>query len=194
MVRALLFVACLALPVQHLAAQRDSVLSHRWVGIHQRQPLQFEFYGDTMLIVNDEHVLSFRLTGDSLVAYGDTNVRGRYRMALGRLLFETSGGVVTMSPQSPLARPLTGRWQGLLGTADGVNIELLIRADGTARWRRLPDGRWIEGEWDRETRIITFTWVDESEWRGHYDPHGNAILFERTLPEAGTSILRRAFR
>jgi hypothetical protein len=194
MLRALLLVACLALPAERLAAQRDSVLSHRWVGIHLRQPLQLEFYGDTMLIVNDEHVLDFRLTDDSLVGRGDTTIQGRYRMALGRLLFETPGGVVTMSTQSPLARPLTGRWQGTLGTPEGVSIELLIRTDGTARWRRLPDGRWSDGEWDRETRIITFTWVDESEWRGHYDPVGNAILFERTLPDAETSILRRAFR
>jgi hypothetical protein len=192
--RALLLLACLTVPAGTLAAQRDSVLSHRWVGIHLRQPLQFEFYGDTMLIVNDEHVLDFRLTDDSLVATGDTTVRGRYRMALGRLLFETADGVVTMSTQSSLARPLTGRWQGTLGTPEAVDIELVIRVDGTARWRRLPDGRWSDGEWDRETRIITFIWADESEWRGHYDPDGNAILFDRTLPDAETSILRRVFR
>jgi hypothetical protein len=36
--------------------------------------------------------------------------------------------------------------------------------------------------------------VDESEWRAHYDPIGNAILFEQTLPGAESSILRRIFR
>jgi hypothetical protein len=179
---------------QGLAAQKDSVLAHRWVGMHLRQPLQFEFYGDTMLIINDEHVLDFRLTDDSLVALGDTTVHARYRLALGRLLLETPNGVVTMATQSPLARPLTGRWQGPLGTEDGATLELVIRVDGTARWRQAPDGRWMEGEWDRETRIITFTWVDESEWRAHYDPIGNAILFEQTLPGAESSIVRRIFR
>lgn len=181
-------------PAHGLAAQRDSVLAHRWVGMHLRQPLQFEFYGDTMLIVNDEHILDFRLTDDSLMATGDTVVQGRYRLALGRLLLETPSGVVTMATQSALARPLTGRWQGGLGTEDGATIELVIKVDGTARWRTLPDGRWMDGEWDRETRIITFTWIDESEWRAHYDPIGNAILFEQTVPGAESSILRRVFR
>jgi hypothetical protein len=193
MSRAMLLAACLLAPVP-LMAQRDSVLAHRWVGIHLRQPLQFEFYGDTMLIVNDEHVLDFQLTHDSLVGMGDTTVRGRYRLALGRLLLDTPDGMVTMATQSPLARPLTGRWQGALGDEEGATIELLIRVDGTGRWRRLPDGPWMAGEWDRETRIITFTWTDETEWRAHYDPIGNALLFEQTLPGAGSSILRRVFR
>jgi hypothetical protein len=189
----LLVAVCLLWPAG-LAAQRDSVLAHRWVGIHLRQPLQFEFYGDTMLIVNDEHVLNFTLTDDSLLATGDTTVRGRYRMALGRLLLDTPEGMVTMSTQSALARPLTGRWQGMVGEEESDNIELLIGVDGTGRWRRLPDGAWMSGEWDRETRIITFTWSDETEWRAHYDPIGNALLFEQTLPGAGSSILRRVFR
>lgn len=190
---ALLVAVLLVLP-QGLPAQRDSVLAHRWVGVHQGRPLQFEFYGDTMLVIDDEHVLDFRLTHDSLIAVGDTTIRGRYRLALGRLLLETSEGVVTMATQDPLARPLTGRWWGPLGTADGVMIELRIGAGGTARWRREPDGRWMDGEWDREARVITFTWSDESEWRGQYDPVGNAILFEQTVSGAESSILRRVFR
>jgi hypothetical protein len=194
MPRAIVLAVALALPGGRLLAQRDSVLAHRWVGIHLREPLQFEFYGDTMLIVNDQYVVDFRLTDDSLVASGDTTVRGRYRLALGRLLLETPEGVVTMATQSALARPLTGRWQGGLGDEEGSTIELVMRVDGTGRWRKLPDGRWMDGEWDRETRIITFTWADETEWRAHYDPIGNALLFEQTVPGAGSSILRRVFR
>ena len=177
-----------------LVAQRDSVLAHRWVGLHLRQPLQFEFYGDTMLVVNDEHVLNFRLTNDSLIATGDTTVAGRYRLVLGRLILETFEEVVTMATQSPLARPLTGHWAGPLGTSDGNDAELIIFASGIARWRRLPGGRWADGEWDRETRLITFTWADSTEWRGQYDPVGNAILFERTVEGGETTILRRFFR
>jgi len=176
------------------AAQRDSVLAHRWVGMHNRRPLQFEFYGDTMLVVDDEHVLDFRLTSDSLIAFGDTTIVGQYRLVMQRLLLQTSEGVVTMATQLPLARPLTGRWRGPLGTDDGVETELEIYASGTARWRRLPGGRWTSGEWDRETRVVTFTWSDESEWRGQYDPVGNAMLMETTVAQAQPTILRRVFR
>jgi hypothetical protein len=190
---ALLAVALFGAPASALA-QRDSVLATRWVGIHLRQPLQLEFFSDTMLVVNDEHVLTFRLTDDSLVAFGDTSVVGRYRLVRDRLLLETPEGVVTMAHQSALARPLTGRWQGPLGTADGAEVELVISAAGTASWRRLPAGGWHRGEWDRETRLITFTWDDETEWRGQYDPIGNAMLFEQTVPDAETTILRRVYR
>jgi hypothetical protein len=147
-----------------------------------------------MLVLNDLHVLDYRLTRDSLIATGDTVVQAAYRLALGRLLLQTPDGVVTMATQPALARPLTGRWRGPLGTDDAAVIELLITIDGAARWRRVPDGRWSAGEWDRETRVITFTWADESEWRGHYDPQGNAILFEQTVEGAETTILRRVFR
>jgi len=177
-----------------MAAQRDSLLAHRWVGVHHGRGLQLEFYGDTMLVVNDQHVLDFRLTHDSLVAFGDTSVVGSYRLVLQRLLLGTPDGVVTMAVQSPLARPLTGRWRGVLGTADGVETELVIAPDGTARWRRLPAGGWTYGEWDRETRVITFTWSDETEWRGQYDPTGNAMLFETTVTDSEATILRRIFR
>lgn len=175
-------------------AQRDSVLAHRWVGVHLGRGLQLEFHGDTMLVVNDQHVLDFRLTRDSLVAFGDTSVIGRYRLVLQRLLLETPDGVVTMAVQSALARPLTGQWRGALGTEDGVETQLVIAPDGSARWRRLPGGAWTYGEWDREMRVITFTWSDDSEWRGQYDPIGNAMLFEQTVSGAHPTILRRVFR
>jgi hypothetical protein len=175
-------------------AQRDSVLAHRWVGVHQGRSLQLEFYGDTMLVVDDERVLNFRLTGDSLIGFGDTTIAAQYRLVMGRLLLQTPDGVVTMAVQSALARPLTGRWQGALGTDDGVDAELSISSGGTARWRRLPGGRWADGEWDRETRVVTFTWLDESEWRGQYDPMGNAMLFEATVVGSQPTILRRIYR
>jgi hypothetical protein len=190
---AALLLAGLLVPAA-AAAQRDSVLAHRWVGVHLGRPLQFEFYGDSMLVVDDERVLDYRLTGDSLVALGDTTIAGQYRLVMGRLLFHTPDGVITMAVQSALARPLTGRWRGPLGTDDGAESELVISADGTARWRRLPGGRWTYGEWDREMRAVTFTWADESEWRGQYDPVGNAMLFELTVPESQPTILRRIYR
>lgn len=189
-----LAVAATALGTPPLAAQRDSVLAYRWVGTHLGRPLQLEFYADTMLVVNDEHVLDYRLTTDSLTAFGDTSIVGRVRLVLDRLLLETPDGVVTMARQSELARPLTGRWRGLLGTEDEAEIELVIVIDGSARWRRLPDGRWRAGEWDREMRVISFTWSDETEWTGQYDPIGNAMLFEPVAENAHPTVLRRAFR
>jgi hypothetical protein len=190
---AALLVAALLLPAT-AAAQRDSVLAHRWVGVHLGRPLQLEFYADTMLVVDDERVLDFRLTHDSLVAFGDTTIAAHYRLVMDRLLLHTPGGVVTMAVQSALARPLTGRWRGSLGTDDGAESELVIAAGGTARWRRLPGGGWTAGEWDREMRAVTFTWADESEWRGQYDPVGNAMLFEFTVAESQPTILRRVYR
>lgn len=188
-----MFVAGCVMPTPAFG-QRDSVLAYRWVGVHLGRPVQLEFHGDTMLVVNDQHVLDFRLTADSLTAFGDTSVVGRYRIVLQRLLLETPDGMVTMAIQSALARPLTGRWRGPLGTPDGDEAELVIAPDGTARWHRFPGGGWSYGEWDREMRVITFTWSDETEWRGQYDPIGNAMLFETTLPDAGPTILRRVFR
>ncbi len=71
----------------------------------------------------------------------------------------------------------------------------------------MPGGEWVEGEYDRTTRVIKFTWFPDSleseadslEWIGQYDPAGNALLFpgtipEESLPDAGTVVLRRAFR
>jgi len=171
-------------------------LTGRWVGTNGGLPLHFEFYGDTMLIVNDEQALHFRASPESLIATGDTNVSVRYWFAMSRLLLETAdGSVITMAPQSSLARPLTGRWLGELGTADGALAELRMFASGTARWRRLPTGRWLDGEWERETRVISFTWAaDSTDWVGHYDVEGNAIVFEHTVEESRPTIFQRVFR
>ncbi|MBI2537433.1 MAG: hypothetical protein HYW06_10835 [Gemmatimonadetes bacterium] len=177
--------------------QCETSLTGRWVGLHQNQTLHLEFYGDTMLVVNDQYPLTFRATSDSLTATGDTTVAARYWFSFCRLLLETPDhSVVTMSSQGVLARPLTGRWVGGLGTPDGAEAELRLAPSGTARWHLLPDGPWTEGEWERQTRIITFTWAgsDTIPWVGHYDVEGNAILFERTVPNSRTAIFHRVFR
>ncbi len=177
--------------------QCETSLTGRWVGLHKGQTLHLEFYGDTMMVVNDQYPLTFHATQDSLVASGDTTVAGRYWFSFCRLLLETPGrDLITMSSQGLLARPLTGRWVGALGTPDGAEAELRLAASGAARWHLLPDGPWTEGEWERETRIITFTWAgaDTIPWVGHYDVEGNAILFERTVANSRATIFHRAFR
>ncbi len=160
------------------------------------RPMHLEFYGDTMLILNDSHVLDFVVSDDSIVAIGDTSFAVSYRFAFNRLLLTTDEGkIITMTAQDPLARPLWGRWLGTpLGKSDRP-VELSMFRNGIARWRWFPEGSWVEGEWDRFTRIITFTWLPDSlEWTARYDPGGNSLLFEETDEEKGTLILRRVFR
>ncbi len=193
----LLLVTLAAAAAARQGSQCETSLRGRWVGLHQGETLRLEFYGDTMLVVNDQHPLTYRVTSDSLLATGDTAVAARYWFSHCRLLLETAdGSVITMSSQEVLARPLTGRWVGDLGTPDGAQAELRLAAGGTARWRVLPDGSWKDGEWERETRIITFTWAgrDSIPWIGHYDVEGNAILFDHTVPASRTVIFRRVFR
>jgi len=210
MVIAAVLAGTLAAKPAPLSAQRDTVVAHRWVGRHLGRPLFFEFYGDSMLVVDDRHVLDYHLTRDSLIAIGDTTVVGRYRLARGWLLLATPDGVVTMAKQKFLARPLSGRWIGPLGTEDGTLVDLRIFSNGIAQWRTLPSGGWTVGEWDRTFRVITFIWETEetdtteeaegeegeteNEWRALYDPIANALLFEVTVPEAETTILRRQLR
>jgi hypothetical protein len=171
-------------------------LSGRWVGYHGTETLHLDFYGDTMLVVNDVYSLSYRVTPDSLIATGDTTVRVRYWFALDRLLLETPDGtIVTMAQQKLLARPITGRWLGELGTPDGAQAELQLAPGGVGRWRRLPDGPWQEGEWERQTRVLNFVWAaDSTDWTGHYDVEANAILFERTVADSRPTIFHRVFR
>ena len=199
----LLTLALACLPVAPLAAQQDSVLQRRWVGTHLERPLTIEFYGDTMLVVGDRHALTYHLTPDSIVAFGDTSFAVRYRLSHGRLLLETyDGALITMSYQPLLGRPLTGRWVGDLDTA-GVRqlAEIELTVDRSARWRTLPGGRRATGEWDRQTRRVTLTWEDGVEWNGLYDPQGNTLLLEPVADSTGAvkpggaaGILRRAFR
>lgn len=202
---ALLLTLCLPAA---LAGQQDSVLASRWVGQHNGRSLQFEFYADTMLVVDDEKGLDFRLTFDSLLATGDTLIVARWRYVLGHLLLDTPDGPITMSSQNALARPLTGRWAGPLGDDDETMIEVRVQLGGTAYWRPMETTRWTQGEWERESRLILFTWpgepggADENEdgepdpklWRGQYDPIGNNLLLEQTVEGGHGTILRRAFR
>lgn len=177
------------------SAQADPRLLGRWVGTHQSRPLHLDFYGDSMLVVNDHHALYYRATRDSLYAVGDTSFAVEYWFALDRLLLETvEGNVITMATQDKLARPLEGRWLGTPTLGD-ERIELVMRRGGIAEWRQLPGGAWIGGEWDRHTRLITFTWLpDSTQWSGQYDPANNTLLFEQTYEGSGTVFLRRVFR
>ena len=174
----------------------ETQLTGRWVGLHHQRPLLLEFYGDTMLVVNDQYPLNYRVTSDSLFATGDTTITARYWFSYCRLLLETpDGSEMTMTYQEPLARPLTGRWVGDLGPPVNATAEMQIAAGKPARSHVLPNGTWTQGEWERDTRLITFTWAtDTIPWVGHYDPEGNAILFDHTVPGSGTAIFRRIFR
>jgi hypothetical protein len=181
-------------------AQQDTTLLQRWVGNYLERPLTLEFYGDTMLVVGDQHALNYRLTYDSLIATGDTNVVARYRVTMGRLLLETPDAqVITMARQRTLGRPLTGRWIGDVDSSGTtLPIELNLNTSRTACWRHSPDGKWTVGEWERETRVITLTW-DNDEWTGLYDPQRNSLLLDppsdSTHTTTGpTGILRRIFR
>jgi len=75
----------------------------------------------------------------------------------------------------------------------GLTSRLSTWDRNATRWS-LPAGAWTYGEWDREMRVITFTWSDETEWQAQYDPVGNAMLFETTVAGAEATILRRIFR
>ncbi len=179
-------------------AQRQESLLQRWVGTtHEGRPLFLDFYGDTMLVVNDRHVADFRLRGDTLIAVGDTSFAVHYRFApMDRLLLRTEDGhIITMSRQGPLARPLWGNWLGRPIRLPDRVIELRMTASGVAYWRWLAQGGWTEGEWDRFHRKISFTWLpDSTVWEGLYDPEAGQLLFDETEPESGVTILRRFFR
>jgi hypothetical protein len=178
-------------------------LQTRWVGTHLGRPLHIDFYADTMVVVNDRHVSDYEATRDSIVVFGDTTFAVHYRFALDRMIVRTdSGNVITMSAQGTLARPLRGNWFGSPLRMRELQIELQMNASGAAYWRSLPRGAWIEGEWDRFSREITFTWLpdtlagrpDSTLWVGMYHPARSQLLFDSTLSESGVTILRRFFR
>ncbi len=196
--RAVLSLGVLAfLGAGHMNAQStDNPLLKRWVGLHRGRPLYLDFYGDSMLVVDDARVVDYYTTRDSIVAYGDTTFSATYWFALGRLLLRSpEGSIVTMTAQSALARPITGRWIGSPTSQSDRVVELFMQRDGTARWRWIPGGSWTEGEWDRFSRNVTFTWLpDSATWQGQYEPEGNGMLFDRAAPGWGLLILRRFFR
>ncbi len=209
---AFVLLATLVLPASTVAQEqaadstpvtwRDS-LQTRWVGTHLGRPLHIDFYADTMVVVKDRFVADYEATQDSIVVFGDTSFSVHYRFALGRMILRTdSGNVITMAAQGSLARPLRGNWLGTPGRMRDSLVELQMNASGTAYWRTLPAGGWIEGEWDRFSREITFTWFpdsaagrpDSTQWVGMYNPVRSQLLFDETLPESGVTILRRFFR
>jgi hypothetical protein len=171
------------------AAQSGSALLGRWVGTHDGRPWVIDFYNDTLLVVDDVHVLAFRASADSLVAFGDTSFAVSYWFVRERMLVQTpEGELITMAPQNALARPLHGDWRG-------AGIELWLGRGGVARWRPLSGGRWQSGEWERRTRNITFLWLPDSlEWVAQYDPQGAALLFSEMESRATPVVLRKAFR
>ncbi|MGD8728014.1 MAG: hypothetical protein PVH40_10235 [Gemmatimonadales bacterium] len=168
-----------------VGAASQSRLLNRWVGTHDGRPWWLDFYGDTMLVVDDTLILNFRITRDSLIAYGDTSFSVAYWFVRDRLLIQTVGGeVITMAPQDHMARPIHGEWRG-------NGIRLRIWRGGVATWA----GR--RGEWRRRSRIITFTWLPDSvEWHAQYDPQGGALLTTMTEPDSSsrTVILRKGLR
>ncbi len=186
--------------------QQTDPLLRRWVGHHRNRPIFFDFFGDSMLVVDDIHVLGFAFTWDSIIAYGDTSFAVSYRFSYDRLLITTeSGTVFTMAPQDIMARPISApggsrmptRWisETSLGT-----VEVQMREGGWARWRLIPGGSWQSGEWDRSARDIKFAWVsrdgevqDTTLWTGVYDAP-DAMIFEETVPESGITIFRRTMR
>jgi len=184
--------------------QREmSPLFQRWVGRSvTNRPLFFDFYADTMLIVNDVYVSDFWYTPDSLVVFGDTTFTVRYEFRYDKMLIHTvDGTTITMTPQSIAARPIfggsVGEWGSWIATTnDGTRMELqLRRASSQARWRALPSGTWVSGDWDRQARNITFTWQpDSTTWIGQYDASGHQLIFEQTEPGTSVTIFRRFHR
>jgi hypothetical protein len=170
-------------------------LLKRWVGTHKNQTLFLDFYSDTV-VVDVSRGADFIATNDSIVVFGDTSFAVHYRFAQGWLLIRTEeGDVITMSSQGPLARPLWGRWLGRVSRMGNRMMELQIRGNGTAYWRWIPGGERTEGEWDRFSRILTFTWLpDTVVWNGLYDPMQNQLLFEGTVEGSGVVVLERFFR
>jgi hypothetical protein len=163
------------------------------VGTHGGRPLFFDFYDDSMLVVNDRYPVNYTHTRDSLRAYGDTSFAVQYIFSLGRLLIRTADGAwVTMSPQDLLARPLHGTWYSDLG--DGNRIILYLQRGGPARWRIVPGGSWTVGEWERQARSMMFTWMPDSiVWQGFYDAP-RALILEEDVSPSGLTIFRRLIR
>jgi hypothetical protein len=179
--------------VPPLQAQSSDSLFGRWVGTHGGRPLFFDFYGDSMLVVNDRYPLSFTYTRDSLRAYGDTSLAVQYFFSLGRMMIRNADGTwVTMSPQDLLARPMHGTWYSDLG--DGRRMIIYVQRGGPARWRMVPGGSWTVGEWERQARSLTFTWEPDSiVWQGYYDAP-RALILEEDASPSGLSIFRRIIR
>ncbi len=183
--------------------QEINPLFQRWVGRNpNNRPIFLDFYGDSMVVVNDVFVSSFISTRDSLVVFGDTSFAVSYEFRLDRMLIHNAdGSTMTMSTQPLSARPIFGgrigqwaSWYARLGNGRGISLEI-NRSGDRARWRPAAGGSWRQGEWDRDARTIVFTWLpDSTEWRGSYDAAGHQIIFEEIETGSGVAIFRRAYR
>ena len=176
------------------------------MGTHQGRPLYFDFYGDSLLVVDDFRITNFDYDWNSLRVFGDTTFQVRYEFVLDRLIITTeSGVVVTMAPQSIQARPLRPRLaQGpVVWTAETSNGQLQIRLSrgGAAAWRQLPGGRWITGRWNRSSNNVVFRWpnpnatepADSLSWFGQYD-NPRAIIVSNPTRDIDLAIFRRRVR
>jgi hypothetical protein len=195
--RTVILLTALTFSVASWSAQEPDPLLRRWVGTLNLQPLHFDFFGDTMLLLNDRKALSFSVEGDSLIAWGpDTTFTVRFWFSMDRLLVLTAEStLVTMSEQDRMARPIFGLWRGNpIGHRD-EQIELSLGRGGVAAYRSKPEWQWTTGEWTRSTRIITLSWeADSSQWVGQYDPNGAVLSFDSTWAESGTVFLRKVYR
>jgi len=187
---ALLSVLTVFTVASQIGWQGDNRLLSRWVGTHEDRPWWLDFYGDTMLVIDDTLVVDFRATRDSLIAYGDTSFSVAYWFVQDRLLVQTaSGEIITMAPQDHLARPIHGDWRG-----DGVRIRIWRGGVASSRYA---SGTARSGEWQRRSRTIIFTWLPDSlDWTAQYDPLGPALLTTIVAPDSSTStvILRKVLR
>ena len=187
--------------------QQQERIIDRWVGTYQNQPLHFDFFADTMLLLNDVSPLYYRLTSDSLIAWGDTSFVVNYWFSMDRLLVLTEDNhVVTMSRQDKRARPIWGLWRGNPVSRSDETIELFLGRGGGSRWRHVGDDRWTDGEWSRRSVLLTFTWPpdsvvengdaepDSAVWNGLLDPVGGALLFDSTYSESGIVVMRKVYR
>ncbi len=172
------------------SGQGNNRLLGRWVGTHADRPWWLDFYGDTMLVVDDTLIVNFRATRDSLIAYGDTSFSVAYWLVRDRMMVQTANGeIITMAPQDPLARPIHGDWRG-----DGVRIRIWR---GSVVSSRDASGTARSGEWQRRSRTIIFTWLPDSlVWTAQYDPLGPALLTTVVEPDSSTRtvILRKMLR
>lgn len=177
-------------------AQSGGRIAGRWVGSLHRDALTLDFYGDTMVVVNDVYAASYRASYDSLVVWGDTAFAATYWFSMDRLLLQTpEGSVVTMSRQNKLARPIQGLWRGTPANRNDVTVEIRMWRGGAARRRVGTASVWTSGEWSRNSRIITFTWLpDSTAWTAYYDSPGEALLFSETTPDLGSLVVRKVYR
>lgn len=198
----------------------------RWVGAKVNGlPLWLDFFSDTMLVVSDNRVqypVDFALGPRTLTVYGNPDLSHmlyhafhlphddgedfypgnqfelRYRFSLEKLLIEYDDVTITMTEQSPLARPLEARW--IADLPDGTQMELRMDGQGNVRYRMVPGGSWVWGEWERRFREIEFDWspdslVDSTKiWTGFFDAPGQQIVLDSIGPGTSVTIFRRIIR